>query len=183
MLANGVEPGRAAQVLRYTPARVSVLQTDPSFQQMVKYYETVRDEEFRASAEKLADLTETVIDELQERLETDAAGFTNGQLSELLKTAADRTGLGPTSTQRHIHVALTQDALDAIKQRVSSGAGGTVELVSEFKGEGMAQPSSDAGGGTKAIEGTVDNTATSRSVISKEGNVTVVEFNPTGRDS
>ena len=135
MLASGASPGDCARILRYDPSRVSVLQTDPSFKAMVSYYEAVRDEEFRASSEKLADLTETVIDELQTRLEDSPGEFSASQLTELLKTAADRTGLGPTSTQRHLHVAVTQETLDAIKQRISDHNSGNVEVVSIIEAE------------------------------------------------
>lgn len=143
MLAMGQSPGDCARILRYDPSRVSILQNDPAFIAMVDYYRGVKDEEFRQHAAKLSDLNETVIDELQERIEVAPEEFTPSQLTELLKVTADRTGLGPTSTVRHTHLAVTASDLDAIKSRLAGDQSGRVELVSIVDARAIDAPASD----------------------------------------
>ena len=132
LLAKGHRPGECAMILRLSASWVSVIQTDPAFQELVKFYQATADAEFKRTAEKLADLSEEVIDELHGRLEEDPASFSPNQLAELLKITADRSGHGPTSTQRHVHALVTVDYLNDIKQKVAADNTGTVALLPSF---------------------------------------------------
>lgn len=168
----GQSPGDCARILRYDPSRVSILQGDPSFQAMVEYYSTVKDEEFRQHAAKLSDLNETVIDELQERIEVEPENFTPSQLTELLKVTADRTGLGPTSTVRHTHLAVTASDLDAIKSRLAGDSTGRVELVSGLSGRLVEHSASDGAGPSEVAssQGPASTAGAPLSGSSGEGN-------------
>lgn len=99
LLAAGTPPGEAAAIMRYDLARVSVLQGDPAFKELVAFYRSRVDEAFDVTAEHMAGLTLDAILELRERLESDPENFTVRDLRELATAMADRTGHGPSSKQ------------------------------------------------------------------------------------
>jgi hypothetical protein len=131
MLAGGVKPGQAAVILHYDVSRVSILQNDPAFKALLSFYSLQRDALFIDTHKNLAVLGNTAIAELQDRLEEVPEDFSANQLIELIKTAADRSGHGPTSTQRNINVTVTPDELTAIKERAIATQRGSVELISQ----------------------------------------------------
>lgn len=137
-LAEGMPPGEAGVVCGYVGSRVSVLQTDPAFQALIEFYAARRQEQFVGAAKKLADVAELAIDVLHDRLEETPDEIGTTTLVEIVKTSADRTGMGPTSKHEHIHAHLTGDQLAQLKQRALSSQRGIVELL-------PAQQSSDRG--------------------------------------
>jgi len=94
-LAAGMRASQASLVTGYTQSRISVLQNDPSFVQLVSEY---RDEVKSVTADlaaRMCDLSLDAIEELQTRLHEAPESFTTGLLLETIKTFADRTGHGP----------------------------------------------------------------------------------------
>lgn len=117
----------------YTVSRVSILMTDPAFLDIVEHYRGEVKEIFRSSQERLADLMRESADVMLERLDEDPDSFTVNNLLEIIKTTADRTGDGPTSTQRiegSITVA-SADSIAAIKERVRDRQNGRATRINQ----------------------------------------------------
>ena len=71
-------------------------------------YKAKIDQHFSDTGEKLAMLSNEALDILQGRLEEDADSFTPGQLMEMAKLGADRTGFGPASkVETNVNVNLS----------------------------------------------------------------------------
>lgn len=141
MLGEGVPPGEAGLACGYCASRVSILQTDPSFKQLVDFYAAQRHAAFVKTGQKLAEVADTAIEILQDRLEDSPNEFTVPQLLSVITTAADRTGLGPTQTQRNVQVVVTGEQLEELKRRVLQSQPGSVKLL-------PAQPLDGGGGGS-----------------------------------
>lgn len=119
LIAEGKKPGEAAVIMRYTAARVSILLSDPAFQELVEHYRSVVDGEFVDFQKKLAELGVDAAHLLQERLEDpeQANEFSNAALLQLVTISADRTGHGPSAkTEVNVKVGLA-DRLLAAKER------------------------------------------------------------------
>lgn len=124
LLANGMDPGKAGIICNYGAATVSILQSDPAFQELLAFYSDQVDDAFRTVVEEMADLHTDVVLEIRERLAVAPANFTASQLTDLMKALSDRTGNGPTSNVNSKQVSVVLSAADvaAIK------AGGPVGL-------------------------------------------------------
>lgn len=133
-LAEGMKPGDAGLVCGYTAARVSVLQTDKAFKDLVGFYAAQVQQTFLGTAQKLAGVADTALDILQDRLEDEPDKFTTPQLLSVITTAADRSGHGPQSTQRNITVTLGASEIAAIKARALQSQAGSVKLLPSQQG-------------------------------------------------
>jgi hypothetical protein len=99
LLASGVSPGEAAIIMGYEGSRVSILQGDPAFEELIEFYRDKVDLEFSAVMGQIAGLSKDLILELRDRLEDDPEKFSIGQIRELLGLTLDRSGFGPTHKQ------------------------------------------------------------------------------------
>lgn len=120
-LASGMEPGNAAIVCGYDRSRVSILQADPAFKELVTFYAADVQEKYMDLHGVLAGLSLDAAMELRERLEADMQAddksISVGQLMELTKLGADRTGFGPSSTSLNVNVDMA-GRLEAARKRV-----------------------------------------------------------------
>lgn len=96
-LAAGHKPGMAGSMTGYSPSRVSILQADPAFQELVEYYRTEVGDVFIDAQKRLADLGVDAISELQERLEDEPGSFANKDLMALVTLTMDRSVAPPKS--------------------------------------------------------------------------------------
>ena len=118
-LAAGVPPGEAAIVCGYDISRVSILQADPSFKELLKFYRNDVERHYAGVHETLSALAKDAGEELRQRLEDDPESLSVGQLVEITKMGADRTGFGPSSKQDvNISVGIA-DKLQAARRRVN----------------------------------------------------------------
>lgn len=118
-LASGLTPAQAGAATGYTSSRVSILQGDPAFQELVTFYQGEIDAKFVEVHELLAGVTTDALLELQERLEDAPDKFKVAELLEITKMGADRTGNGPTSKQEvNVNVNLAQ-RLEQARKRVA----------------------------------------------------------------
>jgi hypothetical protein len=116
-LAQGMSDGDAAIMCNSNLSRVSILKGDPAFQELVSYYRKGVEDEYYGMHEQLAGIAKDALGELSDRLEEHPDDFSVGQLMELGKMGADRTGFGPTSkTQVDVRHGLA-DKLDAARKR------------------------------------------------------------------
>lgn len=122
LLAAGVKPGEAAIILGYHPSRVSILQSDPAFKELMFFYRKNVDLEYAEVHQRMAGLSKEALAELTERLEQSPEKFSTQALIELLTVLADRTGHGPQTTTKNLNVNVDLgDRLAAARKRVQLG--------------------------------------------------------------
>jgi hypothetical protein len=120
-LASGMSPANAAISCGYVGSRVSILLADPAFKELLEFYRADVNDKYLDMHGVLAGLSLDAAMALRERLEDDATldepKMTVGQLTELVKLGADRTGFGPQSSQVNVNVDLA-GRLQAARERV-----------------------------------------------------------------
>ena len=120
-LAGGMAPGDAAIVCGLSSSRVSILQADPAFRELVLFYRSAVQAEYRDLHVRLSGLALDAADELAGRLEEDPESLSTGQLMEVVKMGADRTGFGPQSSSTNLNVNVDlAGRLEAARRRVAA---------------------------------------------------------------
>jgi hypothetical protein len=99
MMAQGLPTQDLVAATGYSESRISILKSDPTFRELVSYYERVVEDVYIETHARLAGISNTALDIINERMEDDPEKISMGQLIEVAKLGADRTGHGPTSTQ------------------------------------------------------------------------------------
>lgn len=118
-ISSGLPAGEAALITGYDISRVSILQGDPAFQELLAFYRDEKDKAFRNVQDKLAGLASDVIDEIQTRVEDEPEKIPMGQLIQLAQFAADRSGNGPQSSTTNLNVNVgLAERLEAARKRV-----------------------------------------------------------------
>lgn len=120
LLAVGKSATEVAAITGYTESRIAILKSDPAMQNLIRHYSEEVDIVFTQTNEKLAQVASTALDVLQDRLEDDAqvAEMSVAQLLEVVKTAADRSGNGPSTTQQVNVTVGIADRLEAARKRM-----------------------------------------------------------------
>lgn len=122
-LASGLSVSDACAITGYTPSRVSVLKGDPSFEELISFYQSDKAELVRDLGQKITSVAHDAVTVLQERLEDEPEKFPNDDLLSIAKFGADRSGHGPASrtTNVHLHMNLA-DRLKTARQRASAAS-------------------------------------------------------------
>jgi len=116
-IAQGLGGTEISRLTGYSVSRISILRTDPAFSELVNFYQGKMVDVRAKLDERLVDATGTALSVLQERLEDDPECFTNGELTDVLKVLADRSGYGPSKTNLNVNVGMAE-RLKAARQRV-----------------------------------------------------------------
>lgn len=103
-LAQGMKPAEASAVTGYDVSRISILQSDPSFKELLGHYRIVENSLAADFQDRATLLTLTAMDTLQEAAENDE--LTVGQALEIAKTFADRTGHAPVQKVQQTNINL-----------------------------------------------------------------------------
>lgn len=122
LIAEGVTVQAAATILGMDPGRVSVLKSDPTFRELVQFYESDVKQRYLDKHEVLANISMDAALELQERLEDPdkRTKISEMTLVKMIEMAADRTGMGPTVKQEvNVNVNLAERMKQA-RERVQS---------------------------------------------------------------
>lgn len=119
-LASGMSRAEAAFLVGYDPHRVSILQNDPTFKELVQFYSEAVNAQYATLHEKLSHMSMEAAEIVHQRMEEEPEKIPTGMLMEIVKTGADRTGFGPQSksTQVNINVNLA-DRLEAARKRIA----------------------------------------------------------------
>lgn len=119
-LASGMKNWEAAIVTGYTKEYIGIMKGDPTFKDLIHFYSQHVDAQYADLHKRLAGIAVDAADLLRDRMEEEPDKISTGQLVELTKMGADRTGHGPasTSTQLNIHVNMA-DRLKAARERVA----------------------------------------------------------------
>jgi hypothetical protein len=97
LLAQGEKAVAISAITGYSQSRISILQNDPAFQELVTYYKSQADQMFLDVHAKLAGLGEAIVEELQERLESDPDEIPINTLLRMGEFALDRSSAPPKS--------------------------------------------------------------------------------------
>lgn len=119
LIAAGKEDWEVSAITGYTVSHISILKSDPAMKNLIAHYSEELDIVYTQVNEKLAQVAGTSLDVIQDRLEDPeiVAEMSVGQLIELAKLGADRTGNGPT-TKSEVNVQVNiADRLEAARKR------------------------------------------------------------------
>lgn len=131
-LANGLSQTEAALVSGFAPGHVTILLGDPTFSELVRFYEAEAGRAFNAIQEGLVGVTMGSIEEIGLRLDEEPEKISMSQLIEIAKLGADRTGNGPSTTQQvNINVGLADRMAQAQKRLEARRADGPIITYSE----------------------------------------------------
>jgi hypothetical protein len=118
LLAKGLRPLEVAMQTGYALSRISVLQMDPAFKELIEFYRRDEDAvsaELEAQFELVARDVKAVI---HDRVLDEPDNIPTSQLMELFKTFADRAGYAPISRSINKNVNLNYgERLDAARKR------------------------------------------------------------------
>ena len=117
-IASGMSISEAAALQGYSLSRVSILQGDPAFKELLAFYGEDANRPYRDLHVRLSGLAMDAAEELSVRLEEEPEKVTVNQLMELTKLGADRTGFGPQTSQLNVNVDLA-GRLEAARKRVA----------------------------------------------------------------
>lgn len=132
LIARGEKESNIALLMGYSPSRISVLKSDPQFNDLVQHYKELEEEEygrFRADfAERMKTLGFDTLEVLHQRLIDNPDSITNQELISLFEKVADRTGHGKTQTlnTNNAHFHLSAEELKALREADTQGQASSV---------------------------------------------------------
>jgi hypothetical protein len=116
LLAAGHRPWEVCAITGYSSAHLSLLQNDPSFNELLAHYRGNEDAATADVASRVRDAAATAVTKLTERLESDEA-IDFADLNKATKDLLDRAGHGPRSTKDvNINIGLA-DRIEAARLR------------------------------------------------------------------
>lgn len=126
-LATGMSETETAIVCGTTVSRISVLKADPAFQDLLAFYRREAEAKRQTVAAdfftRAVALQQDALEELRDRLHDSPGEFAVGDLMDLTKLLADRTGNGPQTKSTNVNVNVNlADRLRLARQRVGAGA-------------------------------------------------------------
>ena len=136
LLAEGRRPNECSMITGYSPSRISILQNDPTFLDLIASYRAQVQEIYVSVHERLAQLGVDSIEELQARLDEHPERFTIADLQEMMKLTMDRSGHGPTAQVKHTHHVITPEILEKIKAEAARRQIGSVRALDVSQGSG-----------------------------------------------
>jgi hypothetical protein len=154
LLAKAVASGKSllecSRMLGLSVGRISDIKNDPAFQELVSFYSEELHEVYVDVHQRMAGLGISVLEELQERFETDPEKFTKRELLEMFTAMADRSiasakggpspqaaaGPGGTNLALQINFVSPQPAaMDTIEAKIIEEALQADAMTLRLKGE------------------------------------------------
>jgi hypothetical protein len=119
-MATGIDLAEVSIITGYSVSRISILKGDPSFRELLAYYEAMEAEQAKTARadmhERLAQVGFDSLEVLHERLLDEPESFDNKTLLAVVEATADRTGHGKTATVNHEHShSLSEESLARIR--------------------------------------------------------------------
>lgn len=129
LLAQGLSETEVSAITSYSLSRISILKRDPSFKDLMAFYQKQKTEQFTDVQKRLATLSLDAIGEIQERLAEKPDSISTSQLIELSKVTLDRAGYSPVAKSQNISVSMSAEELRELRQAANRG---DVEVVPSF---------------------------------------------------
>lgn len=122
LLAEGMKEADVSRICGVGGSHISILKGDPAFKGLLEHYSGVVAEAHVDFVGNLADLRDTAVSELHERLLDKPDEMSTSALIEIVKMGSDRTGFG---VQSKVKVSggvavLTKSEIDALKAELSA---------------------------------------------------------------
>lgn len=158
-LAQGFTDTEASISTGYSPSRISILKADPTFKELLNYYQGKASEIYIDVTQRMAGFATTAVEVLQERLEDKPDTFTNKDLNQLIKTTADRGGHSPVNRSEVKTITMDAKTLMEMKQQVEAKQSGQVRKINQTEEARAVQTYLKAGvqGDSKSQDGANDN--------------------------
>jgi hypothetical protein len=129
-LAEGAKPWEASAITGYSPSTVSILQSDPSFKDLVTFYREHTDAAFAEFTKRATLVTLTALDNIQEQVEDESNPLSLEQNLTIVKTLADRTGYAPQSRSVNMNVNVdVSGRLAAAKARLAERSARALPVI------------------------------------------------------
>lgn len=121
-IALGRSNAEMSLLTGYDPSRISILRNDPTFQELVKQYQSIEEDLVADFVDRATTLSISAVNEIQDRLEESPEDFSIPTLLEVAKFAADRTGHAPvTKVQQNLNVNVgLADRMEAARRRLAA---------------------------------------------------------------
>ena len=126
-LAGGLRPMEASELTGFSPSRISILQRDPTFAELLEFYRDQARESFTDFVGRLKLLSLDAVHELQERLDSEPEKIRISDLLEIAKFGADRSGHGPQTKHLEANLTLTSEDFAQIKEVLGETHGDLIE--------------------------------------------------------
>ena len=130
MLAQGMKPSYISSVLNYSLSRISTLQRDPAFKELVTYYNKGNEVAFADVRKQIATLSSDAVAELSARLEEQSDSISTANLLEIAKLSLDRSGFAPVAKSQ---VAIAHISADDIKDLKAQAGGENVTILKHLQ--------------------------------------------------
>ncbi|RPJ49898.1 MAG: hypothetical protein EHM23_36025 [Acidobacteria bacterium] len=130
LLASGLTDFQVSVALGYSLSRISILKGDPTFKELLSYYEKQHEALHLDVQERLIHLGLDSVEVLQHRLDESPDEFSNKELLEVAEMALDRTGHGKSSTVSVLH-GLDEDTHALLKAQHEASKSGRVLNLSD----------------------------------------------------
>lgn len=91
LLAEGRSAVECSAITGHSQSRISILQDDPAFAELIEFYKSQVREVYLNVHERLAALGISCLEELQARVEENPSEFTPRELREIMATAFDKS--------------------------------------------------------------------------------------------
>lgn len=127
LLATGMKAIEVGAVVGLCSSRLSILQKDPAFAELVSFYEGQEDASFAAVRDQMVTLGVDAAAELHDRLLDQPESLTAKNLVDIMTTALDRGGHSPVHKTESTNLVIGKDDLEDIKRQVADGLQGTIK--------------------------------------------------------
>lgn len=128
LLANGVRAVEASAITGFSQSRISVLQSDPAFKELIAHYKEVVESSFEDLTRQVAALGADAVGELRDRLLDSPESFNNSLLLQVVTALLDRSGHGVMSKNRNenVNITLSSEDLASLKNAAKGKHNGTI---------------------------------------------------------
>jgi len=119
-LAEGLTPAEVSIRTGYSGSRISILQADPAFQDLVEVYRVGEREAFDQAQERIRTAALTALTHIEDQLEDDPDSIPFKAKLDLFVALADRGGLAPPKSagaQVTVNVTASRERINAARAR------------------------------------------------------------------
>jgi hypothetical protein len=126
-IASGASTGEIAAEFGMTASRVSVLKSDPTFKELIAYYETKEVDALLVVSGAMTTVLSGALGEMERRIEEEPEAIETDTLLKIIGTMADRTGHAPKRVEEKTVNFSFGDRLEQARARVALTAAPIIE--------------------------------------------------------
>lgn len=126
LLASGVRPAQVSAATGMCLSRISILQNDPAFKELLTHYEGQEIARAENVKDRMVMLGLDAAAELHDRILEDPEKVSTKDLVSVVTSALDRGGHAPLHRSESLSVTMSKEELDSIKRQAQADHRGTV---------------------------------------------------------